>query len=420
MSDDSKSGKGEGRMNNSFHEGDDSNGATTLPVWHSTGFRYESAEEMEKVFEGKAPGFVYTRIANPSMSQFERRMLTLEGGNAAISFASGMAAISTVILGLASSGDEIVSSPSIFGGTYSLLSRTLVRFGIKTVFVDPSDAAALEAAITDKTRAIFVETMGNPALDVPDIAAISDTAKKCGVALVVDNTVTTPVLFKPLEFGADIVVESTSKYINGNGTAIGGILVDSCKFKWGNGRYPHLEEFSAKFGGMAFSAFLRQGLYKDMGACFHPQGALMMSVGLDSLEVRMERHCESAMKIALALQASGFDGVQYPGLEDHRDHDVATRQFGGLYGGIITLRLGSKSRAFAFINSLKSAMIVANIGDSRTLVIHPASTFCREFDEPTRLAMGTHDDLVRISVGLESSDLLIEDITRALSSSESE
>lgn len=402
-----------------FHEGDQANGATTLPVWNSTGFRYSSAEEMEKVFNGRAPGFVYSRIANPTLAQLERRLCLLENGSAAISFASGMAAISSVILGLASAGDEIVSSSSIFGGTYSLFSRTLDRLGITTKFVDPSDLSALESAISDKVRAIFIESMGNPALDIPDIQAIASIASKHGVALVVDNTVATPELFKPLDSGADIVIESTSKYINGTGTAVGGMMVDSGRFDWGNGRYPHLTEASAKFGGMAFAASLRQGVFRDLGSCFNPNGAFLMSTGLDTLRLRMERHCSNAANLANVLSEKGFEGVNYPGLKKHRDHDIARKQFGGAFGGIVTLRLGSKDAAFKFINGLKMAMIVANIGDARTLAIHPASTFCREFDSDTRLAMGVHEDLVRISVGLEDAGALVDDVVGALETSNS-
>ncbi len=398
----------------SFHEGDPSNGATTLPVWNSTGFSYGSAEQMEKVFEGKAPGYVYSRISNPTLMQFEKRMAELEGGRVALSFSTGMAAISSVMLALASSGDQIVSSATIFGGTYTLFVRLFARLGIEVVFVDPADTEAVAAAITEKTRAVFVETMGNPALDVPDIEALSKTAKERGVALVVDNTVTTPALFRPLAAGADIVVESASKYINGTGTALGGVIVDACGFDWGNGRYPHLAESARRFGPMAFSAFLRQEVFRDTGPCFNPQSAFLMSVGLDTLAVRMERHCGNALFLAKELDALGSAKVRYPGLDSHADHEVARRQFGGKYGAILTLRLGSRDGAFRFINALKKAMIVANIGDARTLVIHPASTFCRDLDEAKRLAMGAHEDLVRMSIGLEDPQELLDDIRAAL------
>lgn len=395
------------------HEGDAANGATTLPVWNSTAFRYNSAEDMEKVFAGQSPGFVYSRISNPTLFQFERRVCALEKGAAAISFSSGMAAISSTILGLAGTGDEVVAASGIFGGTYSLFANLLPRLGIKTVFVDSCDKAAVGAAVSSRTRAVFVETMGNPSLRVPDIAGLAEITKKLGVALVVDNTVTTPVLFRPVEHGADIVVESTSKYINGCGTVLGGIMVDSGRMDWNTGRYSHFGE-CAKFGAMAFSAYMRQSVAKDMGACFNPQSAYAMSVGLDTLEVRMERHCANALAVAEAVRAAGAVPVNYPGLPEHLDHVLAGSQFGARYGGILSLRLGSRKKAMAFINSLKSAMIAANIGDARTLVIHPASTFCREFDQDKKASMGVYDDLVRLSIGLESTDAIVADICGAL------
>ncbi len=396
---------------------EETTGATTLPIFQSTSFACESAEQLEAVFAGRDAGYVYSRIGNPTLDRFERRMTVLEDGVAAISCASGMAAISTVVLGLAGSGDEVVSGNSIFGGTYSLFAHTLKRYGITTRFVNTVDVDAYRAAINERTRLIFVETIGNPKLDVPDIAAIAAIAKEHGVVLVVDNTATTPVLCRPKTLGADIVIHSTSKYINGHGNAVGGIIVDCGSFDWSGPRYPHLTSFYKRVRGFAFVASLRSRVHRDLGACFSPFNAFLMSVGIESLAVRMERHCANAAQVARSVARDArVDGVRYPGLPDHPDHTVATRQFGDGFGSLLTLRLGTKERAFKFINALERAQNLANLGDAKTLVIHPASTFCRDASDEEREAMGVTDDLVRFSVGIEHVDDILEDIEQALSS----
>ena len=343
-------------------------------------------------------------------------MCAIEGGLGAISCASGMAAITAVALGLCEQGDQIVSANSIFGGTYSLFTGTLKRFGIDAELVETTNPEAYRQAITDRTKMIFVETVGNPKLDVPDIAAIAAIAREHGVAMVVDNTFTSPALIRPREFGADIVVYSTSKSINGHGNAIGGILIDSGTFDWSGPRYDHLHELHNQLGRFAFLAFLRTRVYRDLGLCFSPFNAFLMSIGIESLGVRMERHCRNAAAVASHLAAhKEVTSVRYPGLPDHPDHETATRQFAGLYGALLTVRLGSRERSLAFINGLKRAQILANLGDTRTLVIHPASTFCREFTEDQQASMGVTDDLVRLSIGLEHGDDLIADMDQSLS-----
>jgi O-acetylhomoserine (thiol)-lyase len=390
-------------------------GATALPVFQSSAFAYESAEELEAVFAGRAPGFVYSRINNPTLDRFERRMTALEEGLAAVSCASGMAAISTTALALAGSGDEIVSGNSIFGGTYSLFAHTLPRYGITTRFVETTDVDAYRNAITDRTRLIFVETIGNPKLDVPDISAIAAVAKEHGIVLVVDNTVTTPVLCRPKALGADIVIHSTSKYINGHGNAIGGTIVDCGSFDWSSPRYGHLQEYYDRVRQFAFVASLRNRVHRDLGCCFTPFNAFLMSIGMESLAVRMERHCANAAKVAeLLSQDARVEHVRYPGLPQHPDHAVAREQFAGTYGALLTLQLGSKPRCFKFINALQHAQNLANLGDAKTLIIHPASTFCREANDVERQAMGVTDDLVRVSVGIEHVDDICEDIAQAL------
>jgi len=390
-------------------------GATALPIFQSTAFAYKTAEELEAVFAGREAGFVYSRIGNPTLTAFEQRISNLEGGIAAISCSSGMAAISATVLALAGQGDEIVSGNSIFGGTYSLFNATLKRCGIRTTFVDSTDIEAYRRAITDRTRLIFLETVGNPKMDVPDIKAISEIAKSSGVVLVVDNTVTTPVLLQPKLFGADVLVHSTSKFINGHGNAIGGVIVDCGTFDWSAPGYEHLKPFHERVGCFAFMASLRTQVQRDLGCCLSPFNAFLMSIGIDSLAVRMERHCANASHVAKALASSNaVDDVVFPGLREHPDHEVAARQFGDRYGALLAIKLGTKERCFKFINALKHVKNLANLGDVKTLVIHPGSTFCRDATDGERAAMGVTDDLVRLAIGLEHPDDIVGDIEQAL------
>jgi O-acetylhomoserine (thiol)-lyase len=390
-------------------------GATAAPIFQTASFAYATAEELEAVFAGREPGYVYSRISNPTVTQFERRMTVLENGFGALACASGMAAISATVLALAGTGDEIVSGNSIFGGTYSLFHQTLSRTGITTRFVEATDVKAYRQAITDRTKLIFVESIGNPKLDVPDLAAIAAVAREKGVVLVVDNTLPTPLLLQPKTLGADIVIHSTSKFINGPGNAIGGIIIDSGTFDWSNPRYVHLNPFYKRAREMAFLACLRNQICRDLGACLSPFNAFLMSIGVESLGVRMERHCANAAQVARFLaDHPRVRGVRYPGLANHPDHAVALRQFAGRYGAVVTLRLDNKAQCFRFINGLKLAQNLANLGDARTLVIHPASTFCRDLSDAERSAVGVSDDLVRLSVGIEHVADLIADLEQSL------
>jgi O-acetylhomoserine (thiol)-lyase len=397
------------------YEPDAATGATAPAIAQSASFAYDTAEELEAVFAGRAPGYVYSRIANPTVAQFERRITALEGGRGSLACASGMAAISAAVLGLAGAGDEIVSSSSVFGGTYSLFAKTLARWGIVTRFVEGTDAEAYRRAINDRTRLVFVETIGNPKLDVPDLAAISAVAREAGVALAVDNTVTTPVLLRPGALGADLVIHSTSKFINGHGNAIGGIVVDTGRCDWSGPRYAHLQELRKRAGGQAFLAFLRNQIVRDLGCGLSPFNAFLMSIGIESLAVRMERHCANAQRVAEWLAGQpGVAEVRYPGLAGHPDRAVAERQFGGRYGALLTLRLASKAHCFRFINGLERTLNLANLGDAKSLVIHPASTFCREFSPSERQTVGVTEDLVRLSVGIEHADDILADLEHSL------
>lgn len=390
-------------------------GATTPTLVQSTSFAYETAEALEAVFAGREPGYVYSRIANPTVAQFERRIAALEGGAGSVACASGMAAITATVLGLAGAGDEVVAGNSLFGGTYSLFRQTLVRYGITTRFVEATEVDAYRRAISDRTKLVFVEAIGNPKMDVPDIAAIAQVAAGKGVALAVDNTVATPFLFQPGTAGAALVIHSTSKFLNGHGNAIGGIVTDCGTFDWSSPRYAHLEALCKRVRKLAFLAYLRNPICRDLGGCLAPFNAFLTSIGMETLAVRMERHCANAARVAEFLAAHPrVREVRYPGLPGHADHGVARRQFTGGYGALLTLRLADKAECYRFINGLKLARNLANLGDLRTLVIHPASTYCRELSADECRAMGVSDDLVRVSVGIEHAEDILGDMEQAL------
>lgn len=396
-----------------LHDGygpDKANGATLPPVSQNTAFAAQTAEELEAVFANRKPGFVYSRVANPTVSSFERRMAYIEGGAGALACNSGMAAISVAVLGALSAGDELLSASGIFGGTCSLFGG-LEAFGIRTVFVEDSRADTFAAAFTPRTKAVFVESIGNPKLDVPDIAALAKLCNEHGALLIVDATMATPFLCRPVRLGAHLVVHSTSKFINGSSSAIGGVLIDSGRFDWDAARFPVMKPY-LKYGPMGFLLRLREGTFRDQGACMPPLHAYLNSIGMETLGVRMERICDNALKLAQALVP--LVRVDYPGLPSHPDHDLAARQFGGRFGPMFTLHAGSRENAFRVLDALKYGTIASNIGDARTLVLHPASTIYREYDREQRLRMGVPDDLIRVSAGLEDADDLVADFQNAL------
>jgi O-acetylhomoserine (thiol)-lyase len=394
---------------------DPDTGSTTIPIHLSTAFAYKSAEDIAAVFAGKDAGFIYSRINNPTTNLFEQRMTALDDGLGAVACASGMAAITSTVLALAGQGDQIISGQSIFGGTHSLFNRTFSRVGIETSFVESTNAESYRDAITDRTKLIFVETLGNPKLDVPDIVAISAVAREHQIPLIVDNTATTPALLKPKTLGADVVIYSTSKYLNGHGNAIGGLILDCGTFDWSSPRTTYLHELHARVRHFAFLASLRTHICRDIGTCPSPFNVFLTAIGIDSLAVRMERHCDNSLKIARALSEDArVDEVRYPGLESHSDHAVAKRQFNDRYGALITLNVGTRERAFAVINGVEHIQRLANLGDAKSLIIHPASTFCREASEDERTAMGVNEGLIRLAVGIEHADDILDDLDRGL------
>ncbi len=390
-------------------------GATAVPIVQSSSFAYHSAEDLEDVFRGRAVGQVYTRLGNPTTEALERRLALLEGGGAAIATASGMAAITTAVLTILRAGDEILSSSSLFGGTFSLFRDTLSNYGITTRFADPLDLDGFRNAITERTRLIFVETVGNPKLDVPDVPALARIAHDAGLPILVDSTVTSPYLADGVRLEADILAYSTSKYINGTGTTIGGAIIDRGVFNWDSPKFPHFAQFHKKYRSFAFTARARKLVHKDVGACAAPFNSYLLTEGVQTLALRMERHCSNALELARFLKSHPkVAWVRYPGLEDSPHHAVATRLYGGRYGGLLAFGTGDKASAFSVINRLKLAKNLANIGDAKTLVIHPASTICADYNAEDKGLMGVTEDMVRVSTGIEDCLDIIDDFKQAL------
>jgi O-acetylhomoserine (thiol)-lyase len=394
------------------------NGATAVPIYQTVSYAYKTAQELADAFEGKSPGYVYTRIANPTTTALEIRLAELEDGIGCIATSSGMAAVASAVMGLVRAGDQIVAAAGIFGGTVSLFERTLGRFGVKTIFVDVADTKNFENAINPRTKLIFVETIGNPRMDVPDMRAIGEIAHKANIPLVVDNTVTTPVLFRPGKFGADIVVHSTSKFINGHGTAIGGAIIDTGSYNWRKGAFDDIRKLSDKVGQLAFLLHLRNLIYRDLGGCPAPMNSFLMLQGLETLPVRMLKHCENAKRLAEFLQTHPkVSWVNYPGLANNPFHTRVAALFGGCGGGLLTFGLGDKQKTFRFIDALRLAKNLANLGDAKTLVVHPASTIFHEFSGDQQRAMGVTEDLVRVSVGIEDFEDIRADFGQAIEQS---
>ena len=390
----------------------ETNGSTLPPVYQTSAFEQTSASDLEKIFENKAPGFCYTRVGNPTIMAFENRITKLEGGIASIACASGTAALMNAFLNILRSGDEIISSASLYGGTIDLF-RDLEAFGITTRYVENNNWEQIEAAINEHTRLIFAETIGNPCLDVTDIEKLAELAHSHGLPLIVDNTTATPYLIQVLKHGADIVVNSSSKYINGSSNSISGILTDGGKFKWDKEKYPGLAEY-ARFGPMAFIAKLRNGLFRNTGACLSPVNAYLNVIGLETLGLRMERQCNNAFELADWIEENYPEViVNYPGLKSSRWHDIAERELTNGYGAILTLRVGSKEQAFEFIDSLKLAYTLSNIGDTKTLVIHPGSTISLHSTDEQKEDAGVFEDLIRVSVGIEDIQDIKEDFAQA-------
>lgn len=391
--------------------GDKETGATLVPVYNVNAYAQESAEKLEKIFNNKAAGYAYTRISNPTTASFENRMSALEHGIGAIACSSGMAAVTMAVINILEAGDEIVASGALYGGTLDLF-EDLEAFGITTRYINDTTPEALAEAVTDRTKAVFTELIGNPKLNVVDLEAFAKAVHSYDLPLIIDSTTATPYLCNPIDLGADIVVHSTSKYINGSSNAISGLIVDSGNYKWGE-KHPALEKYK-KFGKFAFLGKLRNGIWRNIGTCVSPNTSFLNSLGLETLGLRMERLCSNAKALAEFLEKQEGIEVNYPALESSPYYELCKKQFGGKGGAILTVRTGTKEKAFKLINALKYASIASNIGDVRTLIIHPSGTLFAHSDEKAKEEAGVYEDTIRISVGIEDIEDIISDFAQAI------
>src|SRR2546429_4076090 len=396
-----------------------------VPVYQTSSYVFDSPEHAANLFGLRQFGNIYTRIMNPTQDAFERRMAALEGGVGALATSSGQAAETLAILNIANAGDEIASSASLYGGTYNLFHYTLPKVGITTRFFDSRNPENLRAAINERTKAVFAETVGNPRLDTLDIRAVADIAHEHGVPLIVDNTLPTPYLVQPFKHGADIVVHSATKFIGGHGTAIGGVIVDSGKFDWTNGRFPSLVEPDPSYHGLRYGEALgplayiikaRVQLMRDIGAATTPFNSWLFLQGLETLPVRMERHSQNALRIAEFLEGHPAVGwVSYPGLKSHPQHEIAAKYHTHGYGAIVGFGIkGGLEAGKQLIRHLEVFSDLANVGDAKSLIIHPASTTHSQLTPDEQYETGVTPDLVRLSVGMETLDDLIDDLDQAL------
>jgi len=399
--------------------------ARAVPIYQTTSYVFDSTEHAAKLFGLQELGNIYTRIMNPTNDVLEQRVALLEGGKAGLALASGQAATTISILNIAKPGDEIVSSSQLYGGTYTLFSSTLAKMGIKVHLVDSTDPNNYNEHVNDKTKAFFGETLGNPSLDVLDIERVAQIAHDNGVPLIVDGTATTPILSRPIDFGADIVVNSLTKFMGGHGTSIGGLIVDAGHFDWTNGKFPDFTTpdptynglvFADAFGELAYILKARVHLLRDIGPALSPFNAFLTLQGLESLHVRMERHSANALAVARFLNDHDrVSWVSYPGLENDRSHRLAQKYLPNGASALVGFGIkGGYNAAVTFIESVKLLSHLVNIGDAKSLVVHPASTTHQQLNPEERIAAGLSDDFIRLSVGIEDVADIIEDIDQAL------
>lgn len=408
----------------------DSTHSRALPIYQTTSYLFDNTEHASNVFALKEAGNIYTRLGNPTTDVLEKRVAMLEGGVGALAVASGSAAVTYAILNIAKAGDEIVSSTALYGGTHNLFAHTLERFGIKTIFVNSDNPEDFDKAVTEKTKLIFAESVGNPKLGILDVENMAKVAHKHNIPLIVDNTVPSPYLMRPIEFGADIVVHSATKFLGGHGTSIGGIIVDSGKFDWEkSGKFPefcepdasyHGIKYSEAFGNAGYIAKIRTQLLRDTGACISPFNSFMILQGVETLHLRMREHSKNALKVAEFLeQHPNVTWVNYPGLKSNKNYELAQKYMpegqGALIGfGIKCSGQCGKEAGAKFIDNVKLLSHLANIGDAKSLVIHPATTTHSQLSEEAKLESGVTDDFIRLSIGLEDVDDIIADIQQAL------
>ena len=409
---------------------DPATGARAVPIYQTTSYVFKNTEHAANLFALKEFGNIYTRIMNPTNDAFEKRIAAIEGGTGALAVASGQAAETLALLTITQLGDEIVAANNLYGGTYQLLHYTFSKLGRKTTFVDSTKPNEFKKAITDKTRAIYAETIGNPKLDVPDFESIAEIAHEAGIPFVVDNTVGIGIV-RPIEYGADIVVASATKYIGGHGTSIGGVIVDSGKFDWSNGKFPEFTEPDPSYhglkywetfgnfpglGNVAFIIKARVQLLRDLGPALSPFNAFLFLQGLETLPLRVKKHSENALAVAQLLKEHPLVAwVNYPGLKEHPSHELAKKYLQGNYGGIVGFGIkGGLEAGKRFIESVKLLSHLANIGDAKSLVIHPASTTHQQLTREEQAGTGVTEDYIRLSIGIEDIEDIKEDIDQAL------
>lgn len=395
-----------------------------MPITMSTAFRYDTTEQVGDLFDLKDSGWFYTRLGNPTIAVPEAKLAALEGGVGAMMTASGQSASMLSVLNLASAGDSVVSATAIYGGTFNLFDVTLRRLGIDFIFADFRDFDAVEKAIKPNTKALFCETLANPALQITDIEKIAQIAHSHGIPLIVDSTFATPILCRPFEFGADIIVHSSTKYLDGHDVSVGGFIVDSGKFDWTNGNFPafttpdesyHGVVYTRDFGAAAYITKARTQLMRDMGAQASPFNAFLTNLGMETLSVRMERHCENALKVARFLSESKkVKSITYPMLENDSEYEKCLKYMGGKGSGVISFELESREKCIKFMNSLKLVSLLVHVADLRTCALHPASSTHRQLSDAALRASGISPSLIRLSVGLENADDIIDDVKNAL------
>ena len=406
------------------HDAKNTQGTQAVPIYQTSSYVFNDSDHAANLFSLAEPGFIYTRLNNPTNDVLEQRLAALEGGVAAVATASGTSAIATTLMVILRTGDHIVASNSLYGGTYNLLANTLPRFGITTTFVDPDDPNEFSKAVKSNTRAFFAESLGNPKLDVIDLKAISDAAKKAKVPFVVDNTVASPALLNPIEHGANIVIHSLTKYLTGNGTSIGGVIIDAGTFNWGNGNYPEFTEPNPSYhglnyhdalGNIAFIAKVRIEGLRDLGSAPSPFNSFQTIQGIETLDIRMKKHSENALKLAAWLSTKKeVAWVNYPGLKTYKYNTLAQHYLPKGQSGIVTFGLKKGFEAGKKVaDYTKLFSLLANIGDTKSLIIHPASTTHQQLDEEAQKSTGVTKDLIRLSVGLEDINDLIADLEAA-------
>ncbi|SDG28359.1 homocysteine synthase [Desulfosporosinus hippei] len=416
----------------SLHGGQSPDSATNsraVPIYQTSSFVFNDTDHAANLFALKESGNIYTRITNPTQDVFEQRLALLEGGIGALATASGQAAITYALLNIVQAGDEIVASSSLYGGTFTLFNYTFAKLGIKVHFVDVDKPEEYLSKITAKTKALYTETIGNPLINIADLEIISDIAHQNGIPLIVDNTFASPYLCRPIEHGADIVVHSATKFIGGHGTSIGGVIIDSGKFNWNNGKFPGLSQpdpsyhdivFTEACGNAAYITKARVSLLRDTGACLSPFNAFLFLQGLETLPLRMERHVENAQKVAEFLdQHDLVTWVNYPGLKKSPYHTLAEKYLPKGSGSIFTFGIkGGLNEGKKFINNLQLFSHLANIGDAKSLVIHPASTTHQQLNEESQRSAGVSPDMIRLSIGIETIADLLDDLDQALLASQ--